>query len=343
MAFSEKTIDANANDAANAPQPRGRDAVDAILIFLNLLELDAKRLAELQLREPAKLPPALNSAPNGDIVFRRLSVHAAPRYNQKSMRRTMTRQVIIVNRSCVVNDLLRHYFLNEQSFMPSAFPQTGLSDNMDDALSPGEMLKQLRLSYRGRGKRGLTQKELAAMAGIANPETVSKIERGAQSMTPGQVIVFAKIFNALPAVFVKDIPDIGGERGFSEEAEPFLPDAGSFESRIPLQETQSWYRIRDSRLDEIGIMPGDAVVIDIGKGAMTAVTIGDVVIANLYSADGKSAETVVRQWIPPRLLITNSRSRNLLPLNLETDRVSLLGAIVWPRRNPKPAIMPFLR
>jgi transcriptional regulator with XRE-family HTH domain len=227
--------------------------------------------------------------------------------------------------------------------MPSAFSQTGTSQNMEDVLPPGEMLKQLRLSYRGKGKRGLTQKELAAMAGVANPETISKIERGAQSMTPGQVIVFAKIFNLPPASFVEDIPEIGRERGFSEEAEPFMPDAGSFESRIPLQETQSWYRIRDSRLDEIGIMPGDMVVIDIGKSAMAAIAIGDAVIANLYSADGKSAETILRQWIPPRLLITNSRSRNLLPLNLETDRVSLLGAVVWPRKNPKLANMPSLR
>jgi hypothetical protein len=176
------------------------------------------------------------------------------------------------------------------------------------------------------------------MAGVTNPETVSKIERGAQSMTPAQVITFAGIFNVMPATFVKDAPGIGRERGFSEEAEPFMPDAESFESRVSLSEAQSWYRIRDSRLDEIGILPGDAVVIDIGKAAMTGVTIGDVVIANLYSPDGKSAETIVRQWIPPRLLITNSRSRNLTPLNLDQDNVSVLGVVVWPRRSQKLAI-----
>src|SRR6516165_820632 len=100
--------------------------------------------------------------------------------------------------------------------MPAAFLHTGTGGNMDEALSPGEMLKQLRQSYRGKGKRGLTQKELAAMAGVTNPETISKIERGAQSMTPGQVIAFAEIFNMLPATFVKDMPSIGRERGFSE-------------------------------------------------------------------------------------------------------------------------------
>src|SRR3974377_1671053 len=161
--------------------------------------------------------------------------------------------------------------------MPSAFPQTGMDRNMDDELSPGHMLKQLRKSFLGKGKRGLTQKELAAMAGVTNPETISKIERGAQSMTPGQVITFAEIFGVLPATFVKDMPGIGRERGFSEEAETFMPSAESFESRVPLREAQSWYRIRDSRLDEIGILPDDTVVIEIGKSAMTGLSTGAVV------------------------------------------------------------------
>jgi transcriptional regulator with XRE-family HTH domain len=209
---------------------------------------------------------------------------------------------------------------------------------MDDALSPGEMLKQLRQSYRGKGKPGLTQKALAARAGIANAETISKIERGAQKMTLDQAITLAGIFNVPPAVFVKEMHSIGHERGFSEEAEPYMPHADSFESRIPLGEAQSWYRIHDNRLDELGIMPGDTVVIDIGKSAMTGIAIGDVVIANLYSADGKSAETIVRQWVPPRLLITNSRSRNLMPVNLDHDNASLLGVVVWPRRAHKQAM-----
>jgi transcriptional regulator with XRE-family HTH domain len=245
--------------------------------------------------------------------------------------------------SSVIIDLLRHLFVDKQSTMPSIFLQIGMDSNMDRALSPGEMLRQLRQSYRGKGKRALTQKELAAMAGIPNLETISKIERGAQSITPEQVIIFAKIFNVPPVTFVKDIPGIESGRGFSEEAELFTPDAGSFESRVPLKDTQSWYRIKESRLDEIGMMPGDTVAIDIGKSAMEGIAIGDVVIANLYSADGKSAETIVRQWIPPRLLITNSRSRNLLPLNLEQDNASLLGIVVWPRRSLRQAIVPFLR
>jgi hypothetical protein len=79
VAFSKKAVDADAYDAANAPEPRGRDPIDAIFIFLDLLELDAKRFAELHLREPFKLPPAPNGAPNCDVVLGGLSVHATLR------------------------------------------------------------------------------------------------------------------------------------------------------------------------------------------------------------------------------------------------------------------------
>jgi hypothetical protein len=76
MAFSEKAVDADAHYPADAPEPRGRYTVDPVLIFLDLLELDAKRLPELHLCEAAKLPPAFNCAPNGDIVVGWLSIHA---------------------------------------------------------------------------------------------------------------------------------------------------------------------------------------------------------------------------------------------------------------------------
>jgi hypothetical protein len=85
MAFSEKTIYADAHDAADAPEPRRGDAIDAVFIFLNLLELDAKRRAELQLREPTKLAPAPDGTPNGYVVFGRLSVHAAPHPYDESL------------------------------------------------------------------------------------------------------------------------------------------------------------------------------------------------------------------------------------------------------------------
>jgi hypothetical protein len=79
MAFSKEAVDADAYNAADAPEPCGRDAIDAVFIFLDLLELDAKRVAELHLRESLELPPAFDGAPNGDIVLGRLPVHAALR------------------------------------------------------------------------------------------------------------------------------------------------------------------------------------------------------------------------------------------------------------------------
>ena len=211
---------------------------------------------------------------------------------------------------------------------------------------PINMLKRYRLSKKGKGNRPLTQKELAAMAGIQNVETISKIERNKQNPTIEQALAFARIFGVDPGEFVLDrkINGASGHApGLSEEAAPFTPEPDSFASRIPLTEHQSWYTVKDSRLDELGIIAGDEIVVDIGKNAMSGLAIGDIVVANLYSVDGKSAETICRQFIPPHLLITNSRTRNLPSLHIDHDNVSLLGVVVYPRRNPRKQIIPFLR
>jgi putative transcriptional regulator len=180
-----------------------------------------------------------------------------------------------------------------------------------------------------RVERGWTQTALALKIGVSK-ETVSKIERRVQGITEGQAQAFAHVFNA----GIDDLYEAGLEpvRGFAEEAEPFRPDAASFESRIPLDEHQSWYIIKHSHLDQIGYFDGTPVVIDISKDRMRDLRIGDVVIANKYPAkNGKGAETIVRQYVPPSLLITNSLRNNLPTLNLNSDDVSILGIVVHPR------------
>jgi putative transcriptional regulator len=181
-----------------------------------------------------------------------------------------------------------------------------------------------------RAEKGWTQAALGLKIGVSK-ETISKIERRVQGITEGQAHALATIFNAR----IDDLYEAGTEPapGFAEEAKPFAPHAESFASRIPLEENQSWYRISKSYLDQLGYMDGDEVIIDISREAMSNLHIGDVVVANRYPAKGgKGAETIVRQFIPPSLLITNALRNNLPILNLNSDDVSILGVVVYPRR-----------
>jgi putative transcriptional regulator len=174
------------------------------------------------------------------------------------------------------------------------------------------------------------QKALAAKIGVSK-ETISKIERRVQGITEPQAQALASIFN----VSMDDLyePSAEPQPGFAEEAARFAPAPDSLESRIPLEEHQSWYRLSKSYLDQIGYFDGTEVIIDISKDALRNLRIGDVVIANKYPAKaGKGAETIVRQFIPPSLLITNSLVCNLPILNTNKDDVSILGLVVYPRR-----------
>jgi transcriptional regulator with XRE-family HTH domain len=181
-----------------------------------------------------------------------------------------------------------------------------------------------------RKQMGWSQAQLGAKIDVAK-ETISKIERRVQGITEGQAHAMATVFG----VRIDDLYEAGTEYapGLAEEAAPFVPNASSFESRIPLEENQSWYRISKSYLDQLGFMDGDQIIIDVSRGAMENLHIGDIVVANQYRTKGqKSAETIVRQFIPPSILITNSLHKNQPILNTRADDVVILGIVVHPRR-----------
>ncbi len=191
------------------------------------------------------------------------------------------------------------------------------------------MQRQNRIKSLRKDKgRDWTQATVAVKIGV-KVETISKIERGVQHITELQA-------HALAAAFNCSIDDLYEARPVSaqdliEEAAPFLPDAESFESRILLREHEKWYQITKSYLGEIGYFDGMGIVIDVSSNAVRNLRMGDVVIAKKCSAS-RSAETIVRQFVPPSLLITNSLRGNLQPLNLNTDRVSIFGVVISPRR-----------
>lgn len=158
-------------------------------------------------------------------------------------------------------------------------------------------------------------------------ETISKIERHAQGITAPQAHALAEIFNCRMDDLYEAAP------GLAEEAAPFVPNARSFELRIPLDVHQKWYQIKKSYLGQIGYFDNVQVVIDISSEAIHNLDIGSVVIANKHSANG-GAEIILRQFIPPSLLITNSQCNNLRTLNLETDDVTIFGIVILLRAQP---------
>jgi hypothetical protein len=115
-------------------------------------------------------------------------------------------------------------------------------------------------------------------------------------------------------------------QGFSEEAEPFTPGAGTRLAALPLTDTEFLYTLRGNHLDELGLRDGVVLIVDIGPEAHEKLRTGDVVIAQVYGGPA-GAKTVVRQFVEPDLLISNSRAHNLPSLNRSTQDVAIKGVV----------------
>ena len=169
-----------------------------------------------------------------------------------------------------------------------------------------------------RDKLGWTQEELAKKINVKK-ETISKIELRTQSMTEAQALALSQAFG----VRIDDLYEGAGTISATEdEVCPFTPNVNSPASHVPLQSNQYWYRIAQTHLDQLGYMEGDELRVDIARKEPDSLKIGNVVIAK-----NRVGSMILREFIPPSLLITNSLRHNLPILNLFADNILVIGAV----------------
>lgn len=130
--------------------------------------------------------------------------------------------------------------------------------------------------------------------------------------------------------------------GLAEEAEEYRPGPSEIAVRLPPNHSQ--LRVRLSRLDQLDINDGDIVTVDYAATSVEAVperarsSPAPVVVVAIHFGDVESARgtTILRQFVPPNLLITNSRSHNERMLNIDTDDVHIRGVVVLTQRSLAP-------
>jgi len=191
---------------------------------------------------------------------------------------------------------------------------------------------QIRLR-EARKTHGLTVRALAELAGVDHT-TVSRIESGERRLSVQMAQKFASALNTTAAQLlgIDEQSASGTVNGglYEQEAVPYewQDNGGS----MPLvlhrgaKDTVFAYTVASSSLDELSYRPGDIVLVDIGQAAVDNLKSGKCVVAQHYAGGG--ANTILRQFIAPQLLITNSRRHNLATLNLEADDVVIKGIII---------------
>lgn len=183
-----------------------------------------------------------------------------------------------------------------------------------------------------REAKGLTQDQLGAAVGT-NKFKISRIEKGDTQLDLDLAVKIAQALDVSLAEVVGVERDCG--RGFDEDAEVYdAPATDPLHRLADAGQNRSLYRVKSNVLDEIGIRAGDILLIDISAGAIRSIKPLSIVVAQLYSArELLEATTLLRQYVPPSLLITNSRDENQPPISMATTDAHIKGVVISRHQN----------
>lgn len=176
-----------------------------------------------------------------------------------------------------------------------------------------------------RDARKMSLEELATAIGDSTTaSTIHKLETGAMKLTTEWI---EKIGRGLGIDPIEVIDDRIQPAGFAENVTRYTPqDAPAAVASRQMRPHHARYVVSSNALDELGIMRGDVVECDERPETIAAVATGDIVIANID--DGVHASTVMRMFVEPAMLITNSRTDNATPINIRTMRATIVGVVV---------------
>ena len=87
------------------------------------------------------------------------------------------------------------------------------------------------------------------------------------------------------------------------------------------------WRVTSDALDRLNICSGNIVFVDHDDDAADSVKPLDCVIAHQYLPGISEPMVLLRQFVPPYLLTTNSHSHNPIPLDLDVDNVVINGVV----------------
>lgn len=125
----------------------------------------------------------------------------------------------------------------------------------------------------------------------------------------------------------------GMPAGLAEELVPYKPASNDPMSAF-LTPTRDLFRIDTDALDKIALRRGDIVVVDYSQGAVTAAPPLAAVRVRLHPPDDfMQPVTLLRQFVPPRLLITNSSVANQPSIDMDKEDAHIVGVVISTHRD----------
>lgn len=177
-----------------------------------------------------------------------------------------------------------------------------------------------------RELRGWSQGELGRRIG-ANKFKISRLESGEQKLDLDVALRIAREFE----VTLGEVIGLGETAGLKEDAKRYTPGALDPLSRLadPAR-NQCLFIVQTRALDELGLSPSDVLLVDTSGDAIARPPPLAVVVCQLFDDAGQAIDGTImlRQFVPPALLVTNSRTVNTSPVNLGAGQVRVIGVVI---------------
>lgn len=179
---------------------------------------------------------------------------------------------------------------------------------------------------------------IAKDLGIA-PSTLTRLLKGPESATAtlhARTLRKLQDYSGIAPLFGGDPSAPPAFRGLAEDAVPF--DAKSadpavsaaLKALIGTRKAADPWTIRTRALERIGFLPGDIVIVDLGRRPEA----GDAVCAQVYDWRRVAAETVMRLYEPPYLVAASLDEGLRRPLVVDNEQVIIKGVVLPHRLRP---------
>jgi transcriptional regulator with XRE-family HTH domain len=168
-----------------------------------------------------------------------------------------------------------------------------------------------------REAAGLTQEQLADKVGTTGNH-IWRLESGRSRLSQGWMTRLAEALACSPADLIANV--VAAEVGAEVEAVDGHPVIASIASR-----GLRVYRVTERSVVNIGISPGDIITVDESEGAAANPRGLDIVLVEI----GPNKNRVLRQFVPPSMLVTNRGGANLaIDLNDPSVNPRIVGIVL---------------
>ena len=162
-----------------------------------------------------------------------------------------------------------------------------------------------------------------AKAVSVSPSHMSRVENGERGLHINKMHAIA----AALGVSVNDLLT-NQATGYMPDLAPYTPPAGSVIARALHTSTQKMFRTLTGVMSEIGLAKGDLLVADMQELAASDLQTGDAVVAEIIPDSRKEPVLLLRQFIKPHLLSTNSLEQNSVPIHMVKENARIAGKVL---------------